>query len=61
MIVCDVSEEWTAIACRYWAKAGVDDKTDLRIGPAVETRDGLIAVGGAGGFEFAFIDIDKEN
>ncbi len=52
---CDVSVEWTDIARRYWADAGVADKIDLRVGPAVGTLRGLEE----GSFDFAFIDADK--
>lgn len=61
LIACDVSEEWTAIGRRYWAEAGVADKIDLRIAPALETLQGLLAAGEADRFDMAFIDADKEN
>jgi len=59
LIACDVSEEWTNIAKEYWKKAGVDDKIDLRIGPAKETLQELIEGGEEGNYDFAFIDADK--
>lgn len=61
VVACDVSEEWTAIARRYWRDAGVDDRIDLRLAPAVETLDTLLAEGREDSFDFAFIDADKEN
>ena len=61
LIACDVSEEWTSIAKRYWQEAGVSDKIDLRIAPALETLDALIADGRGATFDFAFIDADKGN
>jgi predicted O-methyltransferase YrrM len=59
IVACDVSEEYTATARRYWQEAGVASKIDLRIAPAIETLDGLIAGGESGRFDFAFIDADK--
>jgi predicted O-methyltransferase YrrM len=61
LVACDVSETWTAIGQRYWEEAGVSDKIDLCIGPAVETLDKLLHSGEAGSFDFALIDADKEN
>jgi predicted O-methyltransferase YrrM len=61
LVACDVSEEYTAIARRYWQQAGVADKIDLNIGPALSTLDRLLAEGQAGTFDFAFIDADKSN
>lgn len=61
LICCDVSEEYTAIARRYWADAGVDGRVSLRLAPAVETLDALIAEGRGSQFDMAFIDADKEN
>jgi predicted O-methyltransferase YrrM len=61
IVACDVSEEYTNIARRYWQQAGVEDKIDLHIAPALETLDHLLAAGEAGTFDFAFIDADKGN
>lgn len=61
VVACDISDEYTAVGRPYWAEAGVAEKIDLRLGPAVETLDALIAEGAAGRFDFAFIDADKTN
>ena len=55
MVCCDVSREWTDVARRAWSDAGVDDRIDLRIGPATETLETLEA----DSFDLAFIDADK--
>jgi predicted O-methyltransferase YrrM len=59
LITCDVSEEWTAIARRYWRDAGLEDKIELRLGDARGTLAALSREGGDGSFDFAFIDADK--
>lgn len=61
VVACDVSEEYTAIARSYWHKAGVADKIELHIAPALESLDRFITAGEAGTFDFAFIDADKSN
>ncbi len=58
LVCCDVSEEWTAIAREHWALAGVDDRIDLRIGPALDT---LAALPEGEVFDVVFIDADKTN
>jgi predicted O-methyltransferase YrrM len=62
IIACDVSEEWTSIGRRYWQRAGVAHKIDLRIGPGNETLAKLVADASQHNhFDFAFIDADKSN
>jgi len=56
LLCCDINEEWTGIARRYWAKAGVAEKIELRIGPALDT---LRALPRDRPLDFAFIDADK--
>ena len=60
LITCDVSEEFTAVAQRYWREAGVSDKIELRLGSAVETLAGMVT-SEPGTFDLAFIDADKPN
>jgi predicted O-methyltransferase YrrM len=61
LVACDVSEEYTRAARAYWKEAGIEGKIDLRIAPATETLDALIASDGPNSFDFAFIDADKSN
>lgn len=61
IVACDVSEEWTSVARRYWNEAGLGGKIDLRLAPAAETLASLIKSGEKGRYDFAFIDADKEN
>jgi predicted O-methyltransferase YrrM len=59
IIAADVSEEWTNVARKYWKKAGVDGRIELRIGPAAETLEQLLKAGEASRFDLMFIDADK--
>jgi predicted O-methyltransferase YrrM len=59
IVACDVSEEWTSIARRFWREAGVERKIELKLQPAVQTLEALLAAGEAGRYDFAFIDADK--
>ncbi|MDZ4735820.1 MAG: class I SAM-dependent methyltransferase [Rhodospirillaceae bacterium] len=61
LICCDVSEEYTSIARRYWAEAGLTDHITLKIAPALKTLDALVAAGEDGQYDLAFIDADKSN
>lgn len=61
IVACDISSEFTDTARRYWAEAGITDKIDLRLAPALDTLDALLEDGQAGSFDFAFIDADKKN
>ncbi len=59
IVACDINRQWTEIALRYWREAGVADKIDLRIGPATDTLDAMLAGGDGESYDFAFIDADK--
>jgi predicted O-methyltransferase YrrM len=60
IVACDINKKWTDIAQRYWKEAGVDNKIELRLAPALETLDTLIGEQLQNKFDFAFIDADKE-
>lgn len=61
LIACDINDETGAIAQRYWQAAGVADKIDFRLGPALDTLDQLLHEEQANPFDFVFIDADKAN
>lgn len=60
VLACDISDEYTAVGKPYWQRAGVADRIELVIAPAMQTLDARIAAGKAGRYDFAFIDADKE-
>lgn len=61
ILACDVSEEFTSVARRYWKEAGVAGKIELLLAPATETLDARLQAGEAGSYDLAFIDADKAN
>jgi len=61
VLACDVSDEFTRVGRPYWQRAGVADKIDLVLEPALHTLDARIAAGEQGRYDFAFIDADKSN
>ena len=61
LIACDVNEEFAAAARKTWHEAGVEDRIELRLAPALDSLDALIAEGHGGSFDFVFIDADKKN
>lgn len=61
LLTCDINQDWTDVARRYWEKAGVADRIELRIAPALETMNALLAEGQEQSFDLIFIDADKPN
>ena len=61
LLCCDVDEQYTSIAQRYWEEAGVAARIELRLAPALETLNALVREGRAGSFDLIFIDADKTN
>lgn len=61
LVACDVNDEWTRVARKYWREAKVEERIDLRLGNGVDTLDALSREGRDETFDFAFVDADKEN
>jgi len=59
LLACDISEEYARVGRPYWEQAGVAQKIELRLAPALQTLDALLAEGAGGTYDFAFIDADK--
>jgi len=61
IVACDMSDEWTRVARRYWAEAGVAERIELKLGPGTRSLAGLVESGARGSFDLAFFDADKES
>jgi predicted O-methyltransferase YrrM len=61
LVACDVNAEWSDVGRPFWREAGVEARIDLRLQPALETLDELLAQGARDSFDFAFVDADKGN
>jgi predicted O-methyltransferase YrrM len=61
VVTLDVNEAWAEIGRRYWREAGVEERIELRLGPALESLDRLLVEGGAGSFDVAYVDADKKS
>jgi len=61
IVACDVSDEWTRVARRYWAEAGVESRVELKLGPGAVSLGALRDSGAQGSFDLAFFDADKES
>ncbi len=61
LVACELNAEWIEIARRFWKEAGVEDRIDVRLGPALDSLDAMIEGGERESFDFAFIDADKPN
>ena len=61
LLCCDIDQQFTAIARRYWKEAGVAERVELRLAPAMETLGALVREGKAGSFDLIFVDADKVN
>ncbi|GAQ85606.1 caffeoyl-CoA O-methyltransferase [Klebsormidium nitens] len=61
LVACEWDPRWVKIASRYWEEGGVRDKVDARLGPALETLEGMIAAGETDTYDMAFLDADKRS